>query len=155
MGQRIPEKEIANFQFAELAKYRKQHKNNQQAGSLITRLPVFFYACKCHFSRGCSNEPPLNTPRACLKNHSRNLHAPLCGIFHPNSVAVARYGALIRAKYPTNCDAHLAESLFQTRSRACLKIIPTNCDAHLAESIFQTYSGKIILLKVREDNIKK
>ncbi|MDU3308366.1 MAG: DUF6783 domain-containing protein [Lachnospiraceae bacterium] len=31
----------------------------------------------------------------CLKNHSRNLHAPLCGIFHPNSVAVARYGALI------------------------------------------------------------
>ncbi|WP_368228155.1 DUF6783 domain-containing protein, partial [Blautia wexlerae] len=22
----------------------------------------------------------------CLKNHSRNLHAPLCGIFHPNSV---------------------------------------------------------------------
>ncbi|WP_420314358.1 DUF6783 domain-containing protein, partial [Blautia wexlerae] len=25
---------------------------------------------------------------------------PLCGIFHPNSVAVARYGALIRAKYP-------------------------------------------------------
>ncbi|MEE0556851.1 MAG: DUF6783 domain-containing protein [Blautia wexlerae] len=57
-------------------------------------------------------------PRACLKNHSRNLHAPLCGIFHPNSVAVARYGALIRAKYPTNCDAHLAESLFQTRSKA-------------------------------------
>ena len=56
-----------------------------------------------------------------MKNHSRNLHAPLCGRFHPNSVAVARYGALIRAKSPTNCDAHLAESLFQTRSRACLK----------------------------------
>ena len=58
-----------------------------------------------------------NASRACLKNHSRNLHAPLCGIFHPNSVAVARYGALIRAKSPTNCDVHLAESLFQTRSR--------------------------------------
>ena len=42
----------SQFQFAELAKYRKQHKNNQQAGSLITRLPAFFYACKCHFSRG-------------------------------------------------------------------------------------------------------
>jgi hypothetical protein len=54
--------------------------------------------------------------RAWLKKHSRNLHAPLCGIFCPNSVAVARYGALIRAKSPTNCDAHLAESLFQTRS---------------------------------------
>ena len=62
--------------------------------------------------------PALNQglPRACLKKHSRNLHAPLCGRFHPNSVAVARYGALIRAKSPTNCDAHLAESLFQTRS---------------------------------------
>ena len=52
-----------------------------------------------------------------MKNHSRNLHAPLCGIFCPNSVAVARYGALIRTKSSTNCDAHLAESLFQTRSR--------------------------------------
>ncbi|WP_342979843.1 MULTISPECIES: DUF6783 domain-containing protein [unclassified Ruminococcus] len=38
-------------------------------------------------------------------------------MFHPNSVAVARYGALIRAKSLTNCGAHLAESLFQTRSR--------------------------------------
>ncbi|RJW27050.1 hypothetical protein DXB17_10790 [Ruminococcus sp. OM02-16LB] len=28
--------------------------------------------------------------RACLKNHSHNLHAPLCGIFHLNSVAVVR-----------------------------------------------------------------
>ena len=51
-----------------------------------------------------------------LKNHSRNLHAPLCGIFCPNSVAVARYGALIRTKSPTNCDTHLAENLFQIRS---------------------------------------
>ncbi|RGF75032.1 hypothetical protein DWZ38_08070 [Ruminococcus sp. AF31-8BH] len=51
-----------------------------------------------------------------MKNHSRNLHAPLCGRFCPNSVAVARYGALIRTKSPTNCDAHLTESLFQTRS---------------------------------------
>ncbi|MEQ2411755.1 DUF6783 domain-containing protein, partial [Blautia acetigignens] len=28
-----------------------------------------------------------------------------------------RYDALIRAKSPTNCDAHLAESLFQTHSK--------------------------------------
>ncbi|MFR3948189.1 MAG: DUF6783 domain-containing protein [Ruminococcus sp.] len=34
-------------------------------------------------------------------------------MFHPNSVVVARYDALIRAKSPTNCDAHLAESLFK------------------------------------------
>ena len=28
--------------------------------------------------------------RACLKNHSHNLYASLCGIFCPNSVVVAR-----------------------------------------------------------------
>ena len=27
--------------------------------------------------------------RVCMKNHSRNLHAPLCGILCPNSVVVA------------------------------------------------------------------
>ncbi|MFR3950027.1 MAG: DUF6783 domain-containing protein [Ruminococcus sp.] len=31
-----------------------------------------------------------------MKNHSRNLHAPLCGIFCPNSVAVA----LLRRLHP-------------------------------------------------------
>ncbi|MEI2993252.1 MAG: DUF6783 domain-containing protein [Blautia faecicola] len=41
-------------------------------------------------------------PGACLKNHFRNLQAPLCGIFYPHSVAVARYDALIRIKSPTN-----------------------------------------------------
>ncbi|RHR11844.1 hypothetical protein DWX49_17260 [Blautia sp. AF19-34] len=40
--------------------------------------------------------------RACLKNHFRKLQAPLCGIFYPHSVAVARYAALIRIKSPTN-----------------------------------------------------
>ena len=52
-----------------------------------------------------------------MKNHSCNLHAPLCGVFCPNSVVVARYDALIQTKSPTKCDAHLAENLFQTRSR--------------------------------------
>ena len=74
----------------------------------IRRRMVFLLKIPISFSSICH--------RVCLKNHSRNLHAPLCGIFHPNSVAVARYGALIRAKSPTNCDEHLAESLFQTRS---------------------------------------
>ena len=46
-------------------------------------------------------------PRVCLKIHSDNLHAPLCGIFPPNSVNVARYASLIRVK-----DAQLAESNF-------------------------------------------
>ncbi|WP_368366587.1 DUF6783 domain-containing protein [Ruminococcus sp. J1101004sp1_RTP21198st1_B9_RTP21198_201120] len=52
-----------------------------------------------------------------MKKYSCNLYAPLCGILCLNSVAVARYGALIRTKSPANCDAHLAENLFQTRSR--------------------------------------
>ena len=56
--------------------------------------------------------------RACLKNHFRNLQAPLCGIFYPHSVAVARYAALIRIKSPTNWDSQLTKSLFQTRSRS-------------------------------------
>ncbi|EEG36759.1 hypothetical protein EUBHAL_01342 [Anaerobutyricum hallii DSM 3353] len=52
-----------------------------------------------------------------MKNHSCNLHAPICGIFCLHSVDVARYAALIQTKSPTNCDAHLAESIFRTRSK--------------------------------------
>ena len=59
----------------------------------------------------------MNWRRAYLKNHSCNLHATLCGIFYFHSIDVARYAALIQEKSPTNCDAHLAESLFQTHSR--------------------------------------
>ncbi|WP_370810032.1 DUF6783 domain-containing protein [Anaerobutyricum hallii] len=43
----------------------------------------------------------------------------MCGIFCLHSVDVARYAALIQAKSPVNCNAHLAESIFQTRSRRC------------------------------------
>ena len=59
----------------------------------------------------------IHIARACLKNHFRNLQAPLCGIFCPHSVAVARYAALIRIKSPTNWDSQFTKSLFQTRSR--------------------------------------
>ncbi|RHS56212.1 hypothetical protein DW961_11675 [Blautia sp. AM46-3MH] len=68
----------------------------------------------------CHKKPPYRIKkyaRACLKNHFRNLQAPLCGIFYPHSVAVARYAALIRIKSPTNWDSQLTKSLFQTRSR--------------------------------------
>ncbi len=54
--------------------------------------------------------------RACLKIHSRHLHALLRGIFGPNSLNAARYAALIWPRSPTKCDAHLTESNFQTRS---------------------------------------
>ena len=65
----------------------------------------------------------IQSSRACLKNHSCNLHAPIYGIFCLHSVAVARYAALIQAKSPANCDAHLAESIFQTRSNTPIAII--------------------------------
>ncbi|WP_394916151.1 DUF6783 domain-containing protein [uncultured Robinsoniella sp.] len=58
--------------------------------------------------------------RACLKIHSRHLHAPLSGIFAPNSGYVARYAPFIRDKSPTKCDVQLSESNFKIRSRACL-----------------------------------
>ncbi|RHK39736.1 hypothetical protein DW068_06645 [Anaerobutyricum hallii] len=54
----------------------------------------------------------LNEVRACLKNHSSNLHTSIYGIFCLHLVDVARYAALIQVKSPTNCDAHLAESIF-------------------------------------------
>ena len=49
--------------------------------------------------------------RACLKNHSCNLHAPLCGTFVPNSVVVARYDALIRDKFPQTVT-HILQKAF-------------------------------------------
>ena len=55
--------------------------------------------------------------RACLKHHSRHLHAPLCGIFGPNSLNAAHCAAFIWPKSPTKRNAHLAESMFQTRSK--------------------------------------
>ena len=37
--------------------------------------------------------------------------------YHQKSVKVVHCGALIWRKFSTNCDAHLAESLFQTCAR--------------------------------------
>ena len=53
-------------------------------------------------------------PRVCLKNHFRNLRAPLCGIFYLRSAAVARCAAFTQIKSPTNWNAQPAKSLFQT-----------------------------------------
>ena len=69
--------------------------------------------------------------RACLKNHFCNLHAPICGIFCLHSVDVARYAALIQAKSPANCNAHLAESIFQTRSSLKILIIVLKIERNL------------------------
>ena len=60
---------------------------------------------------------PAFMPRTCLKIHSHHLHAPLCGKFGSHSVNVAHYASHIRPQFPTNCDAHLTESNFQTHSR--------------------------------------
>ncbi|WP_416388476.1 DUF6783 domain-containing protein [Enterocloster lavalensis] len=42
-------------------------------------------------------------------------------MFAPNSVNVARYASLIRDKSPTNWDAQMSESNFQTHPRALLR----------------------------------
>jgi len=44
------------------------------------------------------------------------LRVIVCVIFAPNSGYIARYAPFIWHKSPTNCDAHLTESIFQTRS---------------------------------------
>ncbi|WP_394916367.1 DUF6783 domain-containing protein [uncultured Robinsoniella sp.] len=54
--------------------------------------------------------------RACQKIPSRHLHAPLCGIFTPNSGYISIYAPIIRNKFPTNFDVQLTEINFQTRS---------------------------------------
>ncbi len=84
--------------------------------------------------------------RACLKNHSRHLYVPLCAIFASNSVDVARYASFIWHKSPTNCAAHLTESIFQTRSSkindfsfSCI-CIPAKTERAYAFSVFvKTY----------------
>ena len=91
----------------------------------------------------------INITRACLKNHSRNLHAPLCGIFCPNSVAVARYGAFIRTKSPTNCDVHLAESIFQTHSKLKSEVLLLqNTLLYYVQTIFCFFVRKILLFRI-------
>jgi hypothetical protein len=60
--------------------------------------------------------------RVCFKIHFCHLHAPLRGIFSPNSVSVAHYASFIGAKSPTKCDAQLSESNFQTHSGLRFKI---------------------------------
>jgi len=113
-----------------------------------------------------------------LKIYSRHLHAPLRGIFGPNSVSVAHYASFIGARSPTKCDAQLTESNFQTRPRVCLKIhsrhlraplrgifgpnsvnvaryasligtkSPTKWDAQLTESNFQTDPRACLKIKI-------
>lgn len=41
--------------------------------------------------------------------------------YHQKSVKVVHCGALIWRKFSTNCDAHFAERLFQTRSGVAKK----------------------------------
>ena len=72
----------------------------------------------------CANFNFQTRPRVCLKIHSRHLHAPLRGIFGPNSVNVARYASLIGTKSPTKWDAQLTESNFQTHPRKSRKQSP-------------------------------
>ena len=75
--------------------------------------------------------------RACLKNHSRNLHAPLCGIFYPNSVAVARKKG---ADFPNTEDLLLlTESRESPVSITNIHLTVYKCD-HLFFLILQAHA---------------
>ena len=80
----------------------------------------------------------VSISRACLKIHSWHLHAPLRGIFGPNSLNAARCAAFIWPKSPTKWHAQLPESNFQTRSGKTtaipLDIIPYFVYNHLNDS---------------------
>ena len=88
-------------------------------GVVLTQPATPVYAPENTYNaQGVSNialEMVENT-RACLKIHSWHLHAPLRGIFVPNSLNVAHYAAFIWHKSPTKWHAQLPESNFQTRS---------------------------------------
>ena len=89
---------------------QNQRYETKNTGYFSLKIFPKKYHGKCRVSKvRCST-------RACLKIHFRHLHAPLCGRFGSHSVNVAHYASLIRTKSPTNCDAHLTESNFQTRS---------------------------------------
>ena len=56
-----------------------------------------------------------------MKKAFRELRVPVCGRFYPNEGGVAGYGNRMRVKYTAKWGLQIAEIIFQTRSRACLK----------------------------------
>ena len=127
---RIIEKNMFNFgricKIIELPKSKKLHNMEVHTDKArkhwwiwrngYTQVNLRWWYSARRFLWAKIKEKLRHIARACLKNHFRNLQAPLCGIFYPHSVAVARYAALIRIKSPTNWDSQLTKSLFQTRS---------------------------------------
>ena len=115
------------------SRWKGKRFNSPSLSTAQKPLPSIRHICGLSASVGCDrtfNTPRLksqicliggngfvcNFTRVCLKNHSSNLHAPIYAIFCLHSADVARYADLIQAKSPANCNAHLAESLFQTHS---------------------------------------
>ncbi|MFQ9241955.1 DUF6783 domain-containing protein [Oliverpabstia intestinalis] len=49
------------------------------------------------------------------------MRVPVCGRFYPNEGGVAGYGNRMRVKYTAKWGLQIAEMIFQTRSRSCLK----------------------------------
>ncbi|MFD1403374.1 DUF6783 domain-containing protein [Robinsoniella peoriensis] len=55
--------------------------------------------------------PAYRTPH--LSVHFPHLHAPLCGIFAPNSGYVARYTSFIRVKFPQSVTHSCQKPIFK------------------------------------------
>ena len=86
---------------------------NRESCKITVRFAMHRILADCTNSRGIS--------RACLKKAFRELRVPVCGRFYPNEGGVAGYGNRMRAKYTAKWGLQIAEMIFQTRSRACLK----------------------------------
>ena len=77
--------------------------------------------CSQHCCRilknNCIRSKSTQEPTPRFRCKATHLHSPLCVIFAPNSGYMARYAPFIWHKSPTNCEIHLTDSIFQTRSR--------------------------------------
>ena len=93
----------------DLSVLTEAEQNILEAFSVFPYIPLSVQTC---------NDWLLADARACLKNHSRNLHFPLGGEFISNLVNIACYVFKIGDKFSANREAHLTESIFQTRYSA-------------------------------------
>ena len=68
--------------------YLTSQKDNAKS-RIVKRNEIYW----CDYGVGVGSEMDKCRPRACLKNHSRDLHSPLCGEFIPNLINIARYAS--------------------------------------------------------------
>lgn len=87
----------------------------------------------------------MEITRACLKHHSRCLHAPRCGIVGPNLLRTARCAAFIWPQSPTKREAHPAEGMFQTCSGTNRPVTGRDLKLIAAAAMLIDHTGIVLL----------